>query len=124
MDHFDLNDFRKQLDRIAEMGPLRDQVNKTPGMGQMGTDGLARIDPDAEVRRILSMMDSMTPAERREPGLIDLSRRNRIAAGSGVDPRDVSVFVQQFAVMAAQVTRMARMSMMDKVRIMYFGSPG
>ena len=123
MDHFDLNDFREQLDRIAEMGPIRDQIDKTPGMGQMGRDGLARIDPDAEVRRILGIIDSMTLAERRDPGLIDLSRLRRIAAGSGVDPRDVSVTVQQFDLMAAEVTRLTRMSMMDKVRIMLFGSP-
>jgi signal recognition particle subunit SRP54 len=60
----------------------------------------------------------MTPAERKNPHLIDISRRRRIAEGSGVDPADVSGLVKQFDAMAALVKQMSQMSMLDKIRTM------
>ncbi len=60
----------------------------------------------------------MTPDERRNPHMIDISRRRRIAAGSGVDPSDVSSLVKQFDAMAALVKQMSQMSMLDKIRAM------
>jgi signal recognition particle subunit SRP54 len=113
---FDLDDFRKQLGTMKKMGSMRDLMSKIPGMGQMGMESLAGVDADEEVKRIEGMIDSMTPAERRNPELIDISRRRRIAAGSGVDPSDVSGLVKQFDQMAAVIKQMAQMSMMDKVR--------
>ncbi len=113
---FDLDDFRKQIGTMKKMGSMRDLMSKIPGMGQMGMENLNGIDADEEVKRIQGIIDSMTPAERREPALIDISRRRRIATGSGVDPADVSGLVKQFDAMAAVVKQMAQMSMMDKVR--------
>jgi signal recognition particle subunit SRP54 len=113
---FDLDDFRKQLGTMKKMGSMRDLMSKIPGMGQMGMENLAGVDADEEVQRIQGMIDSMTPAERKDPALIDISRRRRIAAGSGVDPADVSGLVKQFDTMAGVIKQMAQMSMMDKVR--------
>ena len=113
---FDLDDFRKQLGSMKKMGSMRDLMSKLPGMGQMGMENLAGVDADEEVKRIQGIIDSMTPHERRNPELIDISRRRRIAAGSGVDPADVSGLVKQFDQMAAFIKQMAQMSMMDKVR--------
>ena len=113
---FDLDDFRKQIGTMKKMGSMRDLMSKIPGMGQMGMENLGGIDADEEVKRIQGIIDSMTPAERRDPELIDISRRRRIAAGSGVDPADVSGLVKQFDAMAAMVKQMAQMSMLDKVR--------
>ena len=113
---FDLDDFRKQIGTMKKMGSMRDLMSKIPGMDQMGMENLDGIDADEEVKRIQGIIDSMTPAERRDPSLIDISRRRRIAAGSGVDPADVSGLVKQFDAMAAVVKQMAQMSMMDKVR--------
>ena len=62
------------------------------------------------------IIDSMTADERRNPHMIDISRRRRIAAGSGVDPSEVSGLVKQFDAMAAMVKQMAQMTMMDRVR--------
>ena len=59
-----------------------------------------------------------TPRERSRPDLIDISRRRRIAAGSGVDPSDVSGLVKQFDAMAAFVKQMSQMSMFDKLKAM------
>ncbi len=114
---FDLNDFRQQLAQMKKMGSVKDLMGMIPGMSQMsGT--LEGMDADGEVKRIQGMIDSMTKAERRDPHLIDISRRRRIAAGAGVDPSDVSGLVKQFDAMAAFVKQMSQMSMLDKIRAM------
>jgi len=113
---FDLDDFRRQIPQMKKMGSMRDLMSKIPGLNQMGLDELGGIDADEEIKRIQGIIDSMTPEERSDPRLIDISRRRRIAAGSGVDPSDVSGLVKQFDAMAAVVKQMAQMSMMDKIR--------
>ncbi|MFI5458501.1 MAG: signal recognition particle protein [Isosphaerales bacterium] len=113
---FDLDDFRKQIVHMKKMGSMRDLMSKIPGLNQMGLDELGGIDADEEIKRIQGIIDSMTPAERGDPREIDISRRRRIAAGSGVDPADVSGLVKQFDAMAAVVKQMAQMSMLDKIR--------
>ena len=112
---FDLDDFRQQIVQMKKMGSVRDLMSKIPGLNQMSPN-LEEIDADGEVQRIQGIIDSMTPAERSRPDLIDMSRRRRIAAGAGVDPSDVSGLVKQFDAMAAFVKSMAQMSMMDKLR--------
>jgi signal recognition particle subunit SRP54 len=112
---FDLDDFRKQIVTMKKMGSVRDLMSKIPGLNQMPLD-TSGIDADEEVKRIQGIIDSMTPAERSDPALIDISRRRRIAAGSGVEPADVSNLVKQFDVMAAMFRQMAQMSMLDRIR--------
>jgi signal recognition particle subunit SRP54 len=112
---FDLNDFRKQIEMMRAMGPMRDLMGKIPGFSQF-QDQLEGVDADGEVKRIKGIIDSMTPAERSNPHVIDIPRRRRIAAGAGVDPSDVSGLVKQFDAMAAVMKQMAQMSMMDKLK--------
>jgi signal recognition particle subunit SRP54 len=113
---FDLDDFRKQIVNMKKMGSMRDLLSKIPGLSQMPMDGLGGMEPDEEIQRIQGIIDSMTPEERRNPALIDISRRRRIAAGSGVDPAEVSGLVKQFDAMAAVVKQMAQMTMIDKLK--------
>jgi signal recognition particle subunit SRP54 len=112
---FDLEDFRKQIINMKKMGSIGELMSKIPGMGEMPMD-LNGADAEEEIKRIQGMIDSMTAAERSNPDLIDISRRRRIAAGSGVDPSDVSGLVKQFDLMAAFVKQMAQMTMFDKIR--------
>src|SRR5215213_9881134 len=112
---FDLNDFRTQIAQMKKMGSVRDLIGKIPGLNQMPVN-LDEIDADGEVQRIQGIIDSMTPEERRNPSRIDISRRRRIAIGSGVDPTDVSSLVKQFDAMASVVKQMAQMTMLDKIR--------
>ncbi|MFO0891166.1 MAG: signal recognition particle protein [Isosphaeraceae bacterium] len=112
---FDLNDFRQQIGQMKKMGSMRELMGKIPGLSQMSGD-LGNLDADGEVQRIQGIIDSMTPAERSRPDLIDTSRRRRIAAGAGVDPSDVSGLVKQFDAMAALVRSMSQMSMLDKIK--------
>jgi signal recognition particle subunit SRP54 len=113
---FDLDDFRKQILQMKKMGSMRELLGKIPGLNQIPMDALGGMDPEEDIKRIEGMIDSMTPEERCDPALIDISRRRRIAAGSGVDPSEVSGLVKQFDGMAALVKQMAQMSMMDRVR--------
>ena len=64
-----------------------------PGMGDMIPEG---EDPEDAVKRIQGMIDSMTKEERRNPDVIDISRRRRIAAGSGTEPHEIKQFLGQF----------------------------
>ncbi|MFO0957661.1 MAG: signal recognition particle protein [Isosphaeraceae bacterium] len=114
---FDLNDFRKSIGQMKQMGSMRDLIKMFPGLGQMDLD-LDGVDADGEVRRLQGIIDSMTPDERTDPNKIDISRRRRIAAGAGVDPSDVSSLVKQFEGMAAFVKQMSQMTMLDKIRAM------
>jgi signal recognition particle subunit SRP54 len=113
---FDLDDFRNHIVNMKKMGSMRDLMSKIPGLNQMGLDEVSGIDADEEIKRIKGIIDSMTPDERSDPELIDASRRRRIAAGSGVDPADVSGLVKQFDGMAVLFKQMAQMSMLDKIR--------
>ncbi len=114
---FDLNDFRLNLIQMKKMGSVKDLMGKLPGLNQMSVD-LDGIDADGEVQRIQGIIDSMTKEERKNPHMIDISRRRRISAGAGVDPSDVSGLVKQFDAMAALVKQMSQMTMLDKIRAM------
>ena len=100
---FTLDDFRNQLSQIARPGMLQKFMGLMPGMGEMNKM-LNDVDADGDMKRLFGMIDSMTPAEKRNPNLIDISRRQRIAAGSGVQPQEVNELVKQFDAMASIMT--------------------
>ena len=112
---FNLNDFRKQFEQMAKMGGMKELMGNMPGMGELIQDG---EDPDASVKRIQGMIDSMTKEERKNPDVIDLSRRRRIAMGSGTEPHDIKQFLNQFDQVRALMRQMANMSIMDKIKMM------
>jgi signal recognition particle subunit SRP54 len=94
---FSFDDFLTQLRTIQKMGSLTDLLAKIPGVSDMMPEG-AKVDPQ-ELRRIEAMITSMTPAERRQPELINPSRQNRIARGSGTKLTDVAGLLQRFRAM-------------------------
>jgi signal recognition particle subunit SRP54 len=92
---FSLEDYRDQMKQLRKMGPLDQVLSMMPGMGS-----LKEVDVDrgeGEMRRAIAIIDSMTPRERREPSLINGSRRKRIARGSGSSVQDVNRLLRQFA---------------------------
>ncbi len=96
--NFDLSDFLDQLRMIKKMGPLEGIVGmlpKMPGIGKISED---QIDEGALVRTEAIIL-SMTPGERTKPQIINGSRRDRIARGSGTKPQDVSSVIKQFEMM-------------------------
>ncbi len=91
-----LEDFQSQLKQIRKMGSLSKLMELMPGANS--APGLAQMAPDdAELTRIQAIIDSMTLVERRNPKLINGSRRKRIAAGSGTSVQEVNRLLKRFA---------------------------
>jgi signal recognition particle subunit SRP54 len=91
---FTLEDYRDQLKQLRKMGPLDQILSLLPGMGSFkGVDTEAG---EQEMRRAVAIVDSMTPAERRDASIVNGSRRRRIAKGSGTRVEDVNRLLKQF----------------------------
>ena len=90
---FNFNDFRDQINQIKKMGNLKDLASMIPGMGKM----LQNVDiPDDAFKHTEAIIDSMTPAERENPEMINAKRRERIAKGSGTTIAEVNRLLKQF----------------------------
>ena len=115
--NFTLDDFLKSMDQIKKLGSMKSIMKLIPGMGQLSQmmDSLDGMDPDKDVRKQRAIIESMTQEERRKPDVIDRSRRHRIAAGSGVDPSEVSELIKQFRSMGGLMKNMAGMGMKERM---------
>ena len=107
--HFDLNDMAKQIEGMQKMGGLSNMLGFLPGIGKI-KDKLegAGID-DSLVRRQLAIIRSMTKQERRNPSVLNGSRRRRIANGSGVQVMEVNRLLKQFEQMQKVFKQMGKM---------------
>jgi signal recognition particle subunit SRP54 len=105
-DQFTLDDFLKQMKQVRKMGPLSGVIGMLPGMGAMKQLKNADVD-ERELDRVQAIILSMTPQERANPGLINGSRRKRIAAGSGTKVQSVKQLVKQFDQMRVLMKSMA-----------------
>ncbi len=103
---FDFEDFVDQLNQIKKMGNIKDLLAMIPGVGKAIKD--IDISDDA-FKGIEAMIGSMTPQERKQPDLIDTSRRHRIAAGSGKKIEEVNAFMKQFDMMRQMMGQMGKM---------------
>jgi len=92
---FNLEDFRGQIEQMLEMGGAQALLEKLPGAAKLPAGAAAGFD-ERSLRRQIAIVNSMTPRERRHPGVIDGSRRRRIAAGSGTEVQDVNRLLRQF----------------------------
>jgi signal recognition particle subunit SRP54 len=93
---FTLEDFRDQLVQVKKMGSLEQVLSMIPGLGSAARE----VDTEAgerEMKRSAAIIDSMTPLERRDPSVVNGSRRKRIAKGSGTRVEDVNRLLKQFA---------------------------
>lgn len=95
-DDFSLADFRDQIKQLQKLGPLGKLLDMMPQMGPLKELKNAKIDEN-EVGRVVAIIDSMTPKERRNHMLINGSRRRRIAKGSGTSVQDVNNLLKQYA---------------------------
>jgi signal recognition particle subunit SRP54 len=105
-DQFTLEDFLKQMKQVRKMGPLSGIIGMLPGMGAMKGLKNAPID-EGELDRVEAIILSMTPQERAHPGMINGSRRKRIANGSGTKVQQVNQLVKQFDQMKVMMKSMA-----------------
>ena len=90
---FDLEDFLQQIQQLKKMGNVKDLMSMIPGMGK----ALKGVDlDDSAFKKVESLIQSMTPEERKNPAIIDSSRKKRIALGSGSDVNEVNRLLKQF----------------------------
>lgn len=121
---FDFNDFLGQIQQIKKMGNLKDLASMIPGVGKAIKD--VDIDDNA-FKGIEAIILSMTPKERTNPELLNTSRRQRIAKGSGTNIQDVNRLIKQFdqtRKMMKMVTGSKMTQMMNAMKHMKGGMPG
>jgi len=100
---FDLNDLKKNISFMMNMGPLDKVLSMLPGVGSQ----LKNIKIDQKIfKRIIAMIDSMTPEERANPNIINLSRKQRIAKGSGTTVSDVNKLLKQYQDMKKMIRKL------------------
>jgi signal recognition particle subunit SRP54 len=112
---FTLDDFKGQLRQVLQPGLMQKMLGLLPGMGQI-SEMMNGSDTEGEMKRMLGIIDSMTPQERRSPKVIDPARRNRIARGSGVQVQEVNALLKQFDMMAPIMKAMAGKGMGQRMR--------
>jgi signal recognition particle subunit SRP54 len=120
---FDLVDFRDQLLQMEKMGGLTNLVEKLPGLGGIGEAAKSQMD-DRQTRRLVAIINSMTPQERRRPDTIRGSRKRRIAAGSGTPVQDVNRLLKQFDQMQKMMKRMGKGGIQKMLRDVKGRMPG
>ena len=111
---FDLEDFRDQLDQMANMGGISSMLDKMPGMSQLPAAAQSQVN-DSQFKRMGVIIDSMTPKEKRFPDVINGSRKQRIAAGSGTQIADVNRLLKQHKQMQKMMKKVSRKGGMQKM---------
>jgi len=109
---FDFADFKLQLEQLKKMGNMKEMLSMIPGMSSK----VKELDVDENsFKGIEAMINSMTPEERADPDLLDLSRKKRIAKGSGKDIQEVNNFLKQFAQMRDMMKNMNKLGASGKM---------
>lgn len=116
---FDLQDFKEQMLQMQNMGGMSSLLDKLPGMNQLPKGAAAQLN-DKEFVKLIAIIDSMTPKERKKPDIINGSRKKRIANGSGTQIQDVNKLVKQFNQMQKMMKKMGKGGMKNMMR----GMPG
>lgn len=113
---FDFNDLKAQMEQMMNMGGLGGLLDKMPGMGQMAQ--MKDKVNDKDVKRLIAIIQSMTPKERAFPDIIKGSRKKRIAAGAGVQVQEVNKLMKQQLQMKKMMKKMKGGGMKKMMRMM------
>ncbi|MBI5750842.1 MAG: signal recognition particle protein, partial [Hydrogenophilales bacterium] len=119
---FDLEDFKTQLQQMQKMGGLSALMDKLPGNLAQAAQG-KQVD-DKALHRVEGIINSMTPAERRNPALLKASRKRRIAAGAGVPVQEINRLLSQFEQMQKMMKTFSKGGMGKMMRGMKGMLPG
>ncbi len=104
---FDLEDLRDQLQQMKNMGGITSMLDKLPGMGNLSQMAQSQVD-NKQFSRMEAIIGSMTPAERRDPELLNGSRKRRITLGSGTDIQDLNRLLKQHKQMQKMMKKMSQ----------------
>lgn len=113
---FDFNDLKAQMEQMMNMGGLGGLLDKMPGMGQLAN--MKDKVNDKDIKRLIAIIQSMTPKERAFPDIIKGSRKKRIAAGSGVQVQDVNKLMKQQMQMKKMMKKMKGGGMAKMMKMM------
>ncbi len=105
---FDLNDMVVQLKQVNKLGSIKGLIGMIPGMNQF-SDQIDEQQANKEIKINVAIIDSMTKEERENPDLIRMSRKHRIADGSGTSVAQVNKLLSQFEKMKSQMKMMSRL---------------
>ncbi|MEM1244293.1 MAG: signal recognition particle protein [Pseudomonadota bacterium] len=104
---FDLGDFKDQIQQMNKMGGVMGMLGKIPGLNQIPQALREQVD-DKNFARIVAIINSMTPKEKKRPEIINGSRKRRIAQGSGTQPQDVNKLLKQFNQMQKMMKKFSK----------------
>ena len=114
---FTLDDFKNMMEKVSKPGLMGRMMGLMPGMGQF-KEALESEEAAGGIRQTIGAINSMTAEERKNPKIIDASRRTRIAKGAGVQTPVISQLVKQFDIMKPMMQGMAGGTMMDRAKMM------
>ncbi|MBQ6582337.1 MAG: signal recognition particle protein [Mogibacterium sp.] len=100
---FDLEDFLEQMEQINKMGGLSKLINMLPGISEADKQSIDFEQSKKDLGRMKAIIQSMTKAERKDPSILNASRRKRIAAGSGTSVQQINQLIKQFGDMKKQM---------------------
>ncbi|MGY6561892.1 MAG: signal recognition particle protein [Luteibaculaceae bacterium] len=118
---FNYNDFFQQIQQIKKMGNIKDLMGMIPGMGK----AIKNMDiDDSAFKNVEAVIQSMTPQERENPELMNLSRKKRIATGSGVSLDEINKLVKQFEETRKMMRMFTNKNQMANMMRQFKGAPG
>jgi signal recognition particle subunit SRP54 len=112
---FNLEDFREQMEQMNNLGGVAGLMDKLPGMNQVPDQVRNQVN-DREIKRMIAIINSMTPHERQFPAVIKGSRKRRIASGSGTQVQDINRLLKQFMQMQKVMKKMSKGGMAKMMR--------
>jgi len=115
--NFDFNDLKEQLEQMASMGGMASLLEKMPGAANL-PDAVKNQATDVESKRMIALVNSMTPQERKYPAILKGSRKKRIAAGAGLQVQDLNRLMKQHQQMAKMMKKMNKGGMAKMMRAM------
>jgi signal recognition particle subunit SRP54 len=116
---FTLDDFMAQMGQVKKLGPMSKVMGMIPGMSQMTKQmNMGEGDVEQQMAHMKAIYDSMNLKERKNPDLLDGTRRRRIARGAGVDLNEVGQFMKQFEMSRDMMKAVGSMGMMGKMKLM------
>lgn len=124
---FNMQDFLDQLEQMSQMGGVSSMLNKMPGMGKMDQEAVGQHLNDQKFKRMKAIIQSMNKAERKNPDILNSSRKRRIAQGSGTELQDVNRLLKQFNQMRKMMKKMKKggmKGMMQQMQQMQGSMPG
>ncbi len=118
--NFNLEDFMEQLQQVKKMGPLHKVLEMVPGMGDI-TKSISQETMEGSLKRTQAIISSMTTVERRNPKVLNGSRKKRIARGSGTSVQDINQLLTQFRQMQKMMKQLKNPRMQKNLMNMFGG---